>query len=235
MSDSKIVCLFDVDNTLLNHDRVSADLRRHLESTVGPERAQHYWKLFEDIRSEIGYADYLGALQRYRMEHPRDEHLLEVSYYLIRYPFANRLFPGSIDAIEHAQQWGPAVVLSDGDVVFQPHKISRAGLYEAFKGQVLIYVHKETELEDVEARYPADHYVVVDDKLRILTAIKKHWRDKVTTVFVKQGHYAQDPKALVTHGPADVHLERIAQFSEWEAGDLIACGRRSDASRTAAP
>src|SRR5271165_3815400 len=163
MSNPKPVFLFDVDNTLLDHDKVTADLKRHLQAEVGEEKAQRYWEIFEDIRSEIGYADYLGALQRYRIEHPRDPHLLEVSFFLINYPFANRLFPGSLDAVRHVCQWGPAVILSDGDVVFQPRKVSRSGLFECFDGRVLIYVHKEMELEDVERRYPADHYVVVDD------------------------------------------------------------------------
>jgi FMN phosphatase YigB (HAD superfamily) len=221
MPESRMVCLFDVDNTLLDHDHVTADLRRHLQSTVGPERAQSYWQHFEQIRAELGYADYLGALQRYRIEHPRDEHLLEVSYYLIRYPFANRLFPGSIDAVEHAKSWGPAVILTDGDVVFQPHKLYRSGLLEAFDGKVLVYVHKETELDDVEQRYPAEHYVVIDDKLRILSAVKKHWGTRVTTVFVRQGHYATDPKALAEYGPADINLERIDEFCGRGFGELL--------------
>ena len=221
MRDSEIVCLFDVDNTLLDHDRVTADLRRHLQSTVGPERARRYWELFEEIRSELGYADYLGALQRYRIEHPRDEHVLEVSYYLIRYPFANRLLPGSIDAVEQAQKWGPAVILSDGDVVFQPHKVFRSGLYEVFDGNVLIYVHKEHELDDVEQRYPAEHYVVIDDKLRILSAIKKYWGPRVTTVFVRQGHYALAPEALAQYGPADINLERIDEFTMLKFSEVL--------------
>jgi FMN phosphatase YigB (HAD superfamily) len=221
MSGSKIVTLFDVDNTLLDHDHVSADLRRHLQATVGKDQAQHYWQFFEEIRASLGYADYLGALQRYRLEFPRDEHLLEVSYYLIRYPFANRLLPGSIDAVEQAKQWGPAVILTDGDVVFQPHKLFRSGLLEAFEGNALIYVHKEKELDDVERRYPAEHYVVVDDKLRILRAIKNHWGGRVTTVFVRQGHYATDPKALAEYGAADVNLERIGEFTNCTAEELL--------------
>jgi FMN phosphatase YigB (HAD superfamily) len=222
-----MVCLFDVDNTLLDNDRVTDDLRRHLQSTVGPERAQSYWRHFEEIRTELGYADYLGALQRYRIEHPRDEHLLEVSHYLIGYPFANRLFPGSIDAVEHAKGWGPAVILTDGDVVFQPHKLYRSGLLEAFDGKALVYVHKETELDDVEQRYPAEHYVLVDDKLRILTAIKAHWGRRVTTVFVRQGHYATDPKALAEYGPADINLERIGEFTRLGLGELLAAAANS--------
>src|SRR5437667_11237034 len=176
-----VVFLFDVDNTLLNNDRVTADLKRHLDTEVGHERAQRYWEFFEKIRSELGYADYLGALQRYRIEYPRDPRLLAVSYFLMRYPFANRLFPGSIDAVEHAAKIGPVVILSDGDVVFQPHKVYRSGLYETFGGHVLIYVHKEQELDDVEQRFPAEHYVMVDDKLRILHAMKQIWKARLTT------------------------------------------------------
>src|SRR5579871_4559702 len=213
MSAAKTVFLFDVDNTLLNNDQVTADLKRHLQTEVGPDRAQRYWQIFEILRTELGYADYLGALQRYRIEYPRDPRLLAVSYFLIRYPFANRLFPGSLDAVRHVCQWGPVVILSDGDVVFQPHKVYRSGLYEEFNGNVLIYVHKEHELEDVEQRYPAAHYVMVDDKLRILSAMKHTWKSRLTTVFVKQGHYARDAKTLAQYPPADLSIERI--------GDLV--------------
>jgi FMN phosphatase YigB (HAD superfamily) len=222
MPAAQTVFLFDVDNTLLDNDRVTADLRRHLETEVGAERARRYWEIFEEIRSELGYADYLGALQRYRLEHPHDPKLVAVSSFLIRYPFANRLFPGSIDAVERVQQWGPAVILSDGDVVFQPHKVFRSGLYEVFNGNVLIYIHKEEELADVEQRFPAEHYVVVDDKLRILSAIKNIWRSRVTTVFVRQGHYAHDPKVLAQYPAADVSIERIGELVEHELTGLLA-------------
>src|SRR5712691_1790334 len=154
-----IVCLFDVDNTLLDNDRVTADLKRHLDREVGPDREKCYWAIFEQLRAELGYADYLGALQRYRLEYPRDPHLLTVSSFLVNYPFANRLYPNSLDVVDHVTKWGPAVILSDGDVVFQPRKVERSGLYEAVSGNVLIYVHKEKELDDVEQRYAADHYV----------------------------------------------------------------------------
>lgn len=217
----KTVFLFDVDNTLLDNDHVTADLKRHLESNVGPERAQRYWQLFENLRTELGYADYLGALQRYRIDYPHDPNLLTVSYFMMRYPFANRLFPNSVDAVEHVAQWGPAVILSDGDVVFQPHKVYRSGLFELFQGQVLIYVHKEQELKDVEERFPAEHYVLVDDKLRILQAVKQIWQTRVTTVFVRQGHYALDPQARVKYSPADVSLERIGELVNYDAADLV--------------
>jgi FMN phosphatase YigB (HAD superfamily) len=214
--ENAVVFLFDVDNTLLDNDRVTADLRRHLEKAVGHERASHYWTLFEQLRSELGYADYLGALQRYRSEYPRDPHLLTVSRFLIDYPFANRLFPNSLDVLDRVRQWGPAVILTDGDAVFQPRKIDRSGLFEAVEGNVLIYVHKERELEDVASRYPADHYVLVDDKLRILSAVKAAWGPRVTTVFPRQGHYAHDPKTLEKYPPADISIERIGELLSFD-------------------
>ena len=194
MAKHDIVFLVDVDNTLLDNDRVAADLKRYLVAEVGRERQQRYWVLFEELRKELGYADYLGALQRYRVENPRDPHLLTVSLYLIDYPFANRLYPNSLDVIDHLKRWGPVVILSDGDAVFQPRKIERSGLYEAVDRNVLIYIHKEQELDDVERRYPAKHYVLIDDKLRILDAIKRVWGARVTTVFPRQGHYAHDAR-----------------------------------------
>ena len=184
------VLLFDVDNTLLNNDAVQDDLSAHLVSEFGEAARERYWSIFETLRSEIGYADYLGALQRYRVENPRDPNLLTVSEFLVNYPFAKRLFPRALEVVEHVTQWGPAVILSDGDVVFQPRKVDRAGILAAVDGNVLIYIHKELELEDVQRRFPAKHYVLVDDKLRILTAVKNAWGNRVTTVFPRQGHYA---------------------------------------------
>jgi FMN phosphatase YigB (HAD superfamily) len=210
----KLVFLFDVDNTLLDNDRVTADLKRQLEQEVGHERQERYWVIFEELRAELGYADYLGALQRYRAVYPRDSHVLTVSHFLLHYPFANRLFPNSLDAVDHVKQFGTPVILSDGDVVFQPHKIHDSGLYEAFDGAVLIYIHKEAELEDVEQRYPADHYILIDDKLRILSAVKKIWNERVTTVFVRQGHYALDQKVISAYPSADLTIERIGDLLE---------------------
>jgi FMN phosphatase YigB (HAD superfamily) len=221
----KLVFLFDVDNTLLDNDRVIADLTKYLKNEVGPQRAQCYWTIFERLRTRLGYADYLGALQRYRSDYPHDLGLLAISRFLINYPFANRLFPNSLDVIEHVKRWGTTVLLTDGDVVFQPRKVDRSGLYEAVDGHALIYVHKEHELADVEKRYPAAHYVMVDDKLRILAAIKKIWRSRVTTVFVRQGHYALDPKILDACPAADLSIERI--------GALLNCGLQDFAPRAA--
>jgi FMN phosphatase YigB (HAD superfamily) len=212
----RVVFLFDVDNTLLDNDRVSADLRRHLEREVGAERNARYWAIFEELRAELGYADYLGALQRYRGEYPRDPHLLTVSSFLINYPFANRLFPNALDVLEMCRAWGPTVILSDGDVVFQPRKIERSALWDTVEGQVLIYIHKEHELEDVERRYPADHYVLVDDKVRILAAIKSVWGDRLTTVFPRQGHYAFDTQEIAKYPPPDITVERIGDLLEYD-------------------
>jgi FMN phosphatase YigB (HAD superfamily) len=218
---SPVVFLLDVDNTLLDNDKVALDLKRHLTRAFGAERQERYWALFEELREQLGYADYLGALQRYRAENPRDPHLLEASYFLVDYPFANRLYPGSLDVLERLGDWGPTVILSDGDVVFQPRKVQRSGLYETVDGRVLIYIHKERELADVEARYPAERYVLVDDKLRILAAVKKAWGRRVTTVFPRQGHYARDPETLKEYPPADVTVERVGDLLEYDLDALL--------------
>jgi FMN phosphatase YigB (HAD superfamily) len=231
MMSKAVVFLFDVDNTLLDNDRVSADLKQYLANRVGEDHQRRYWALFEELRTELGYADYLGALQRYRTEYPRDPNLLAVSEFLIEYHFANRLFPNSLDVLEHVAQWGQPVILSDGDVVFQPHKIRRSGLFDAVNGHVLIYVHKEHELEDVRQRYPADHYVLVDDKVRILTAIKKAWGNGVTTVFPRQGHYARDPNIVAAYPQADISIERVGDLIEYGLNDLTSASSRANAIR----
>ena len=206
------VFLLDVDNTLLDNDSVTADLKKHLVTNFGEERARRYWELFEQLRSELGYADYLGALQRYRVENPRDTGLLEASLFLLHYPFANRVYPGALDVIHHLERRGRVAILSDGDVVFQPRKIDRSGIWGAVEGNVLIYIHKEQMLDDVERRYPAEHYVMVDDKVRILAAMKTIWGDRLTTVFVRQGHYALDEASVAKYPPADVTIEKIADL-----------------------
>jgi len=213
---SNIVFLFDVDNTLLDNDRVTEDLRGYLEHEVGHERQKRYWTIFEQLRGELGYADYLGALQRYRAEYPRDPHLLTVSHFLIHYPFADRLYPNALKVIHHVKQWGRVVILSDGDVVFQPRKVEQSGIFDAVDGNVLIYIHKEQELNDVEQRYPAEHYVLIDDKLRILSAVKSIWTSRVTTVFPCQGHYALDRQTLARYPPADVTITRIGDLLNYD-------------------
>jgi FMN phosphatase YigB (HAD superfamily) len=229
-SPPQIVFLFDVDNTMLDNDRVQDDLRNHLEREFGADNRDRYWAIFEEMRAEFGYTDYLGALQRYRLEDLCDPRLLMMSFFLVDYPFANRLYPGSLDALEHVRPWGAPVILSDGDVVFQPRKVQRSGLWEAAQGRVLIYIHKEQMLDDVELRYPARHYVMVDDKLRILTAMKRIWGNRLTTVWPRQGHYALDLQAIVTYPPADITLERIGDLVNYDLTALLG-GAKADNTR----
>jgi FMN phosphatase YigB (HAD superfamily) len=217
---ARVVFLFDVDNTLLDNDAVQSDLSAHLEREFGRLSRDRYWEIFEELRAQLGYADYLGALQRYRLEHRDDPQLLRISFFLLDYPFARRLYPGALAALTHCGMLGLTVILSDGDVVFQPRKVQRAGLWDAVQGRVLIYLHKEQMLDDVARRYPAAHYVMIDDKLRILTAMKQAWRGRLTTVFPRQGHYALDPRELAAWPPADVSLERIGELADWPLATL---------------
>jgi FMN phosphatase YigB (HAD superfamily) len=206
------VFLLDVDNTLLDNDAVEADLHRRLVAQLGQKPAERYWTIFEELRNELGYADYLGALQHVRSTYPHEIHLLETSAYLLEYPFAERVYPGALETLRRLDELGQTVILSDGDAVFQPHKIRRSGLWAAVDGDVLVYVHKERELDDVARRYPAEHYVIVDDKLRILDSIKHRWDGRVTTVFLRQGHYATDVASLETSSSADLALDRIGEL-----------------------
>jgi FMN phosphatase YigB (HAD superfamily) len=211
-----VVFLIDVDNTLLDNDRVQQDLKDHLQRTYGRVARERYWRILEDLFAELGYRDYLGALQRYRIEHPREVELLAMSSFLIDYPFAGRLFPAALEVLKRLAGFGRTVILSDGDVVFQPHKVERSGLADAVAGRVLIYIHKEEALDDVERRYSAEHYVLVDDKLRILAAVKQFWGERVTTVFVSQGVYAHDPKIVSAFPKADLTIERIADLVDYD-------------------
>lgn len=222
MAEAADICfLFDVDNTLLDNDRVSEDLSDHLERHHGKPARNAYWAIFEELRRELGYADYLGALERYRVKYLHDPRILRMANWLIDYPFAERLFPGAMEAVRHVSQWGTTAILSDGDAVFQPRKVSRAGLSALFALRVLIYIHKEEELAYVEKIFPARHYVLFDDKLRILDLVKKQWGDKVTTVFPRQGHYATDPAIVAAYPPADVTIERIADVVGMELGEFV--------------
>ncbi|MGA2905303.1 MAG: HAD family hydrolase [Candidatus Korobacteraceae bacterium] len=221
-----LVFLFDVDNTLLNNDHMQNDLFRHIGREFGNQARQRYLAIFEELRSKLGYADYLGALERYRQEKLRDPRFLHVANWLIEYPFAARLYPGALEVVQRAKRWGQVAILSDGDAVFQPRKVERSGLWKAFGGNVMIFIHKEQELACVEHLCPARHYVVIDDKLRLLEAIKDIWKDRVTTVFVRQGHYARDKKASARYRPADISIRRIAdlldiEFRSWGARNRL--------------
>jgi len=218
---NEVVFLLDIDNTLLDNDRIVADLGAHLAYEFGEESRDRYWKIFEALRIELGYADYLGALQRYRVGAMNDPRLLLMSAFLVDYPFAERLYPGALDVIAYLRRWGTTVILSDGDVVFQPRKAQRSGLWDAVEGRVLIYLHKEQMLDDVEQRYPARHYVMVDDKLRILAAMKKIWGDRLTTLFPRQGHYALDPGNIAAYPPADITIEHIGDLIDYDFSTLL--------------
>lgn len=216
-----VVFLLDVDNTLLDNDRIVADLDAHLRMEFGRESRDRYWEIFESLRAELGYADYLGALQRYRLGNPNDPQLLLMSSFLVDYPFTARLYTGALDVVRHLRAWGPTVILSDGDVVFQPRKIRQSGLWEAVEGRVLIYLHKELMLDAVTSRYPARHYVMVDDKLRILAAMKNVLGKQLTTVFPGQGHYALDPKNIASYPAADIAVERIGALVNCDLPTLL--------------
>ena len=225
-SRDRVVFLLDCDNTLLDNDRVQDDLRSHLEREFGAASSDRYWAIFEALRAELGYADYLGALQRYRLGDMNDPRLLLMSSFLVDYPFADRLYAGALDAIAHLSRLGLPVILSDGDVVFQPRKIQRSGLWDAVAGRVLIYIHKEKMLDAVAQAYPARHYVVVDDKLRILAAMKQAWGGRLTTVFPRQGHYAFDAKNIAAYPPAALTIDRIGELVHYDLAALLSLPSR---------
>lgn len=207
-----VVFLLDCDNTLLDNDAFETDLREQLAAQLGPEGRDRYWAILEQLRHDLGYVDYLGALQLYRAGTPADIRLLLLASFLMDYPFASRLYPGALDAIRQLRTRGWTVLLSDGDAVFQPRKIERSGLWDAVDGRVLIFIHKEQMLDAVAERYPARHYVMVDDKLRVLTEMKNVWQDRLTTIWPRQGHYALDA-GTVAYPAADLTIERIGDLT----------------------
>ena len=222
-----VVFLVDVDDTLLDNDRVQADLKKHIEREFGPQCRDRFWAIHEELFKQLGYCDYLGAFQRFRIEHPYEPHLVTAANFLVDYPFANRLYPGSLDVLERFRERGPTVIVTDGDMVFQPRKVQRSGIFETVEGHVLIYIHKEEAINDIEHRYPAEHYVLVDDKLRILTAFKQAWGKRVTTVFPRQGEFALNPVTLASYPPADITVERISDLLSYDLPDLFSVQKPS--------
>jgi len=220
-----VVFLVDVDDTLLDNDRIQEDIQAKIEREFGVAFRDRYWAIQEELFETLGYRDYLGALQRLRLEHPSEPHLVTLGSFLLDYPFADRLYPRALDVLARLRAWGRTVILSDGDVVFQPRKLERSGIFAAVAGHVLIYVHKEAALADVEKRYPAGHYVVVDDKPRILAAVKKSWGDRVTSVLPRQGKFANDPRLVGAHPPADLTIEHIGDLLDYALGDLLEAAR----------
>ena len=221
---ASVVFLLDVDNTLLDNDRFAADLGDRLEQAFGATERDRYWAIYAQLRDELGYADYLGALQRFRAGLDNDPALLQMSPWLLDYPFAERLYPHALDTIAHLRSLGPTAILSDGDVVFQPRKIQHAGLWAALDGNVLIYLHKQQMLVAMQQRYPAAHYVMVDDKPQILADMKQRLGRRLTTVFVRQGHYA---------AAAPVELQSAADITIACIGELR--GRKLEDFLPAAP
>lgn len=221
---SEVIFLVDVDNTLLDNDRIVADLRTHLETVAGLAGSLRYWAILDELFITLGYRDYLGALQRYRVEQPHDPRLFSLASYLVDYPFAECLYPDALAVLRRLAGWGTTVLLTDGDAVFQPRKVERSGLHAAVAGRVLIYVHKEEQLDDVIRQYPARHFVLIDDKLRILSAVKRAWGERVTTVFPRQGSCANDPVVLAAYPPADLTVARIGDLLDLDRADLL--GRR---------
>lgn len=217
---ASVVFLFDVDNTLLDNDRFGADLGDTLAQAFGVTERDRYWALYAQLRDELGYADYLGALQRFRVGLDNDPSLLHMSRYLLDYPFADRLYPHALETLAHLRTLGSTAILSDGDVVFQPRKIQRAGLWEALRGEVLIYVHKQQMLVAMQQRYPAAHYVMIDDKPQILAEMKQRLGRRLTTVFVEQGHYAAQAPADV-RAAADIRIACIGELRERKLGDFL--------------
>lgn len=222
LSPGEVVFLLDVDNTLLDNDRFGADLGARLEQSFGEDQRDRYWALFAALREEVSYADYIGALQRFRVGLDDNPDLLQLSSYMLEYPFANRLYPHALEAIAHVGTLGQAVVLTDGDVVFQPRKIQRSGIWDAVQGRVLVCVHKEHAIDAMQRRYPARHYVMVDDKMQLLTQMKHALGRNLTTVFVHQGHYAAQSTRAPTEPLPDLEIERIGDLLDHDLSDFLA-------------
>jgi FMN phosphatase YigB (HAD superfamily) len=220
LNPESVIFLLDVDNTLLDNDRFAKDLGERLESAFGAAERARYWEIFGRRREALGLADYLGALQDFRLGVEDNPQLLGMSDFLLEYPFADRLFPQALEAIAHLRTLGLPVVLSDGDIVFQPWKIHRSGIWAAVEGRVLIYLHKEKMLDHMQQRYPAKHYVMVDDKANLLAAMKSALGARLTTVFVRQGHYALAAESKSAEPAPDLVIERIGDLLNHDLTDF---------------
>ena len=220
LTEGEVVFLLDVDNTLFDNDAFAEALGAQLENWFGVEHRTRYWRIFEELRAKFGVADYLGSLQAFRAGVEDDPKLLQMSKFLLEFPFAKLLFPGALSAIAHLRTMGRAVILSDGDVVFQPRKVQHAGIWDAVQGAVLIYLHKERVMDHVQKRFPAPHYVVVDDKPNLLAAMKLVMQEKLTTVFVRQGHYALAAGSNSVTPPPDLVIERIGNLMTLNSSDF---------------
>lgn len=213
-----VVFLLDVDNTLLDNDRFAADLSDRLQQDFGNAGRERYWAIYQALRTRDGYADYLAALQEFRTGLDADPDLLQMSAFVLEYPFAQRLYPHALEVIAHLHTLGTPVVLSDGDIVFQPRKIQRSGLWDAVQGRVLVYLHKERMLDAMQQRFAARHYVMVDDKPQLLATMKTALGERLTTIFVQQGHYALQAMDVPIAPAPDMTIARIADLLSLQAG-----------------
>lgn len=185
-----VAFLFDVDNTLLDNDRVRAELAETIERIVGPERGEAFWESYEQVRRDRDYVDYPNTIARFGRAFPDEVGYPDVADAILGYPYRAAVFPGAHDVLRQAQRVGPVAILTDGDPVYQPAKVARAGLTEAIDGPVLVFDHKEQHLAEVERRVPAERYVMVDDKPRILAAMSDRLGERMSTLHVCQGRYA---------------------------------------------
>jgi FMN phosphatase YigB (HAD superfamily) len=220
LNEAATIFLLDVDNTLLDNDRFAADLGQQVEKSFGAAQRTRYWDIFAQRRAALGLADYLGSLQEFRAGLDDEPQLLGMSQYLLDYPFASRLFPLALEAVAHLNTQGAAVVLSDGDIVFQPRKIQRSGIWDAVQGRVMIYLHKEQVLDHMQRRFPAKHYVMVDDKANLLAAMKSVLGAQLTSVFVRQGHYALAAESNSVVPAPDLVIERIGDLLNHNSTDF---------------
>jgi len=211
--------LVDVDNTLFDNDRFAVELSAHLEKSFNVAERERYWSLHKKRWAEFGISDYLGTMQQFRQGLQNDPSLLQMSSFLLDFPFGDLLYPHALEVVKHMRSLGPASALSDGDMVFQPRKLQHSGIFDAFHGNALIYEHKQHELDLLQQRFPAQRYVMIDDKPNILADMKKVLGDRLTTVFVRQGRYAADASPELRSAP-DMKIDAIADLLRYTREDF---------------
>jgi hypothetical protein len=218
-----LVFLLDVDNTLLDNDRAKEDMAARVEDLVGAERAARWWELYEQVRQETDVVDYPRTLTRYRAVFPDEPRFPHLADFILGLPYAGYVYPGALETLTYLRTLGTTVIVSDGDAVYQAAKIARAGLAAAVDDHVLIFLHKEGRIEDVRQRYPAEHYLLIDDKLRILARLKGILGDLVTTLHVAQGHYASSERGI--YPAADLEVPSIAAVRQLGREVFLGGGR----------
>jgi len=224
LNEVPVVFMLDVDNTLLDNDRFAADLAQRLDDDFGKPERERYWSIYAEERARLGYADYLGALQAFRTGADDAPALLLMSQFILDYPFHERVYPRALAALQHLRRLGTTAIITDGDVVFQPRKVQRSGLWDSVEARVLITLRKERRIELIEQRFPAAHYVMIDDKPRLLSAMKQILAHRLTTVFVRQGHYATESEGKHVDCAPDLSIKRIGDLCEFSMDDFRVAG-----------